>query len=283
MAAIGKGLIVSGLLSAALTLPLAVHAQGAAGGPVEPPKGWFGVMLSDQALFNESGTAFFDRYPVVSKVEVRSPASKAGVRPGDVLMTFNSHDMRGATLHLNEWLKPGAPFVLRLRRGENTRVVRGTVEPRPEGWEQVAIVEVSPSEQIIMPRAPSSAEQNRRVQVRARSTAAVRLPLILGPALGLGGGVYPFLGAEFTALNADLCEMLAVKPEGVFVTSVQEGSIARESGLRGGDVVVGADGNKIENPNDLVRAIRLADDRKVRLEIIRKRKPQTVTLNWQGH
>ena len=132
-----------------------------------------------------------------------------------------------------------------------------------------------------MPRAQGSGEASRRVQVRTRAAGA-RLPVILGPALGFGGGVYPFLGAEFTALNPDLCEMLGVKPEGVFVTSVADGSIARESGLRGGDVVVGADGNKIENPNDLVRAIRLADDRTVRFDIIRKHKTQTVTLNWQN-
>jgi S1-C subfamily serine protease len=277
-----KSLIVSGLLGAALVLPRVAHAQAASGGPVEPPKGWFGVMLSDQALFNESGTAFFDRYPIVSKVEGNSPASKAGVKPGDVLMTFNSHDMRGATLHLNEWLTPGAPFELRLRRGENVRVVRGRVEPRPEGWQQVAIVEISPSEQMIRPRTPDgSPGETRTVRVRTPGPAPARLPSLLVPALGYGAGVYPFLGAEFTPLNPDLCELFGVRPEGVFVTSVAEGSIARESGLRGGDVVITADNIRIEDPNDLVRAIRSADDRSVKLEIIRKRKPQTLILSWK--
>src|SRR6476620_11037189 len=189
-----KSLIVWGLLGASLALPPAVRAQAASGGPVEPPKGWFGVMLSDQALFNESGAAFFDRYPVVSKVEARSPAAKAGVRPGDVLMTFNSHDMRGATLHLNEWLTPGAPFELRLRRGENVRVVRGRVEPRPEGWQQVAIVEISPSEQIIMRRNPDGLPggTTRTVRVRTPGPAPARLPSLLVPALGYGAGIYPF-------------------------------------------------------------------------------------------
>jgi S1-C subfamily serine protease len=103
---------------------------------------------------------------------------------------------------------------------------------------------------------------------------------MLVPALGLGRGVYPFAGAEFTALNNDLSDVLGVKPEGVFVTNVVDGSIARDAGLRGGDVVVMADDVKIENPNDLVRAIRLADDRSVKLQIIRKRKPQTIMLKW---
>ena len=51
-----------------------------------------------------------------------------------------------------------------------------------------------------------------------------------------------------------------MQPEGVFVTNVVEGSAARTAGLRGGDVIVKADSIKIENPIDLVRAIRIADE-----------------------
>ena len=102
------------------------------------------------------------------------------------------------------------------------------------------------------------------------------------PALGYGGGVYPFAGAEFTALNPDLCDALGVKPEGVFVTNVVEGSAARTAGLRGGDVIVKADSIMIEGPIDLVRAIRIADeaDHTVDLQIIRKHKAQTLILRW---
>jgi S1-C subfamily serine protease len=88
------------------------------------------------------------------------------------------------------------------------------------------------------------------------------------------------VGAEFTALNSDLCDLLGVKPEGVFVANVAEGSLAREAGLRGGDVVVAANSTRIKTPNDLVRAIRDADDRTVRLQVIRKHKPEIVTLAW---
>ena len=117
---------------------------------------------------------------------------------------------------------------------------------------------------------------------RLPSTEPLR---VLGPAMGYGGGVYPFAGAEFTVLNADLCEALGVKPEGVFVTNVMEGSAARTAGLRGGDIVLKADDIKIESPTDLVRAIRNADTRStnnhaIELRIIRKRKPQTLTLRW---
>ena len=117
---------------------------------------------------------------------------------------------------------------------------------------------------------------------RGGKTAPARLPSILVPALGFGSGLYPFAGAEFTAMNDDLSEVLGVKQDGVFVTNVIAGSLARNSGLRGGDVVVMADSIRIQNPNDLVKAIRSANDQSVRLQIIRKHKPQTVTLSWSS-
>jgi S1-C subfamily serine protease len=278
------------LISALFVGPAFLGAQSSAPEPpsslpIEPPTGWFGVRISDQALLNESGDAFFDKYPVVSSVEPGSPAAKAGVQPGDVLLTFNSHDMRGGSLQLSNWLKAGAPFELRLRRNSGVRVVRGVLQPRPPGWEQRMIVEVSPTEEMLMrggneaEDAPGILQQTGTLGARSPRNPP-RLPSVLVPALGLGRGIYPFAGAEFTALNQDLCDVLGVKPKGVFVTNVVDGSIARGAGLRGGDVVVMADHIAIDNPNDLVRAIRSADDRSVRLHIIRKRKPEIVVLRW---
>lgn len=253
-------------------------AQGTT--PRTHPRGWFGVTISDNGIFDESGRAFFDGYPIVSEVEPGSPAAKAGVRAGDVLVTFNSHDMKGTSLQLRNWLQPGAPFVLRLRRNNAVRDVRGTLGVRPEGWApntQVAITRIDG----LPPRAPTMG--TRRIVTRLPTPVPAGLPPVLLPAFSYGGGVYPFAGAEFTALNDDLSEVLGVKAEGVFVTTVMEGSPARASGLRGGDVVLVADSIKLDNPVALVRAIREAgasDRTTIRLEILRKRKPMTVLLRW---
>src|ERR1700682_6041109 len=284
------GPVTVAALVASLALAGAAGAQTASSElssqspPVETPTGWLGVRLSDEGLFNESGAAFFERYPVVSSVEPGSPASKAGVLPGDVIITFNSHDMRGATLRLSNWMKPGAAFELRVRRNDGVRFVRGVLGRRPAGWEQRIVVQVSPNEQIFLRRGAGEMPAGGRLQrsgvrVQNEGPTPPRLPSLLVPALGLGRGVYPFGGAEFTALNSDLSDVLGVKPEGVFVANVVEGSIAREAGLRGGDVVVMADKIKIDNPNDLVRAIRSADGRSVTLQVIRKHKPETIALN----
>jgi S1-C subfamily serine protease len=66
----------------------------------------------------------------------------------------------------------------------------------------------------------------------------------------------------------------------VFVTNVVEGTPARIAGLRGGDVLLHADDLKLETPLDLVEAITEAEDRALRLRILRKGKQQTLTLRW---
>ena len=273
------------VLIALLVLPAALQAQRTHTVIVQPPTGWFGVRISDQALIDpESGNAFFDSYPVITSVDSGSPAARAGVRPGDVLVSFNSHDMRGGTMELNKWLRAGAPFVLKVRRNNATRTIRGTLGRRPANWESNMIVELSVPEIMGQRSGTMTRPMPRAGMIRTQARMPVPEPLlsVLAPALGYGSGVYPFAGAEFTALNEDLCEVLGVKPEGVFVTNVMEGSLARTAGLRGGDVILRADMIKVESPIDLVRAIRAADetDRRVVLQILRKQRTQTLTLFW---
>ena len=278
--------LVASALIASVGLPAITAAQTPVSIP-EPPTGWFGVTISDNAMIDEDFNAFFDSYPVVSKVEPGSPAAKAGVKTGDVLITFNSHDMRGGAVQMKKWLKPGAPFVLQLRRNDQLKQVRGTLQSRPEGWKELAIVTLSPAQDIERRSGSIGGEPlpGPSRLIRTRVPSPEPLPDVLVPAMGYGRGVYPFAGAEFTALNDDLRDALGVKTSGVFVTNVMEGSPARSAGLRGGDIIVKADGIKVHGPVDLVGAIRNADSRSntthtIELEILRKHKSQTLTLGW---
>ena len=278
------------ILASAVITSVGFAANAAAQTPVpvpEAPTGWFGVTISDNAMIDENFNAFFDSYPVVSKVEPRSPAAKAGVKTGDVLLKFDSHDMRGGAIQMKKWLKPGAPFVLQLRRDGQLKQVRGTLQQRPEGWKELAIVSITPSQDIELRARGIGGEPlpSPGRLMRTRVPSPEPLPSVLVPAMGYGGGVYPFAGAEFTALNDDLRDALGVKTSGVFVTNVMEGSPARTAGLRGGDIIVKADGTKVHGPFDLVDAIRNADSRNttthtIELQILRKSKPQTLTLRW---
>ncbi|HEU4748713.1 MAG TPA: PDZ domain-containing protein [Gemmatimonadaceae bacterium] len=272
---IGRSLAAAGLS----VFAIAAEAAGQRSVVAEGPTGWFGVTLSDEGMLDERGTTFFDNYPIVRAVEPFSPAAKAGVMPGDILMSFNSHDMRGSVFQLKNWLKPGAPFVLQLKRNDDVRVVRGILGRAPKGWEERVVINVRPSPFEERTHRPTrSATRSQKVTVRTPLPG--RVPPALIPNFTFGPGLYPFAGMEFTALNEDIRDVLGVKPEGVFVTNVVEGSPARISGLRGGDVLVRADGFKLATPVDLVQAISEARDQTLSLRIIRKRKQQNLTLRW---
>jgi S1-C subfamily serine protease len=261
-------------------LALGSAASGQTSMMVEPPAGWFGVTLSDEGLLDERGGTFFQGYPVVSEVEPNSPAAKAGVLPGDILVSFNSHDLRGSVFQLRSWLKPGAPFELRLQRKDAIRVVHGTLGRAPEGWREKVVIDLRPIDAFESRTRTTARAPLKTQRVMIRTPAPTRVPPALIPNFTFGAGVYPFAGMEFTALNEDIRDLLGVKAEGVFVTNVLEGTPARIAGLRGGDVLLIANGVKLMTPVDLVQAITEAGDRKLNFRIIRKRKPETLTLSW---
>jgi S1-C subfamily serine protease len=238
------------------------------------------VTLSDEGLLDERGGTFFRGYPVVSEVEPKSPAARAGVLPGDILVSFNRHDMRGSVFQLKSWLKPGAPFELRLQRKDGMRIVHGTLGRAPEGWREKVVIDLRPTEEFDTGPRPGPRFPMKPEKVMVRAPLPSKVPSALIPNFTFGPGVYPFVGMEFTALNDDIRDLLGVKPEGVFVTNVVEGTPARIAGLRGGDVLLLANGVKLVTPVDLVQAIAEAEDRTLNLRIIRKRKPRTLTLSW---
>jgi S1-C subfamily serine protease len=80
-------------------------------------------------------------------------------------------------------------------------------------------------------------------------------------------------------MNDDLREVFDVRG-GVLVYSVGANTPAGEAGLRGGDVVVSADDQKIESLADLERIIGRDGDRSVKLTVVRKRREQSIHLKW---
>lgn len=246
------------------------------------PTGWFGVTVNDNGSIDEQGNPFFSGYPVVTSVEPGSPADKAGVKSGDILLMFNDHDMKGSAMALRKWLTPGSSFVVRLRRDGAAKQVRGTVGKRPADFvERVTLIWTTPDGSgSASGIGGGGTGVGGPVTVRVRTPLPAKLPPVMLNTFSFGGGVYPFAGAEFTALNPDLSEALGVKPKGVLVTAVMDGSPAELAGLRAGDVVRTADSVQLVNPLALVRAIRQNLDHSMLLGVVRKKKAETILLKW---
>jgi len=90
------------------------------------------------------------------------------------------------------------------------------------------------------------------------------------------------LGMEVHDLNSDLAKALGLKkPRGVLVLDVDDDSPVYEAGVRAGDVVVGVNGEEVEDVDDLVDIIGDMDFEKgdvVKLKVVRRGREKTISL-----
>jgi S1-C subfamily serine protease len=86
-------------------------------------------------------------------------------------------------------------------------------------------------------------------------------------------------GAQIIPLNKDLAQLTEVE-QGVFVVEVTSRSPAAQSGLRGGDVIVSAEGRPVTAPRMLRELMDQSETKEVRLHVMRMKKGQTVVLKW---
>jgi len=75
--------------------------------------------------------------------------------------------------------------------------------------------------------------------------------VVVASAIGGGSSVKrPWLGAKLQVVTPDIAESLALKrPAGALVASVMANSPAAKAGLRSGDLIVGIDGQPVDDPN----------------------------------
>ncbi|MBI1809143.1 MAG: PDZ domain-containing protein [Gemmatimonadetes bacterium] len=215
---------------------------------------------------------------VVSSVEPGSPAAKAGLRRGDEVVMINSYEAQDAPLAM--LLKPGAKVTLKLRRDGAQKELPIVVGRRPDGFGATACTGIDdltdgppvvaffkrPRGTFITPEAPSA------------PTAPPPPNFVFS--YSTTPGMSAVAGASLTPVDDDWRETLGVE-KGLVVISVASGSPAAESGLRKGDVIVQADDAPVVAVRSLQRALNDSDSRTVKLQVIRRGKPQLLTLRWR--
>jgi membrane-associated protease RseP (regulator of RpoE activity) len=85
------------------------------------------------------------------------------------------------------------------------------------------------------------------------------------------------IGVSTMELNKQLAEYFGVA-DGVLVTSVMEDSPAAKAGVRAGDVITAIDGEKVDSPGDLSRAINRKKEGDVTLTVMRNKSQQTIRV-----
>jgi serine protease Do len=239
-------------------------------------KGWVGIVITTGVgQTDRTGSMVFGDYPVIESIEPGSPAEKAGLQSGDIVISINSQDMRKNPIPPRSMLEPGQKAVFKVRRNDVAMTATVDVKPRPEGNpEKFALSIIAP---LPPPGRAESGNGGQRVMLRRTLPPMVEMsPLALPSA----APSIVIAGALLTQLNNDMRDALSVKGNGLLVINVESGTPAGIAGLRGGDVILKADKMLVGNPGELIRIIRASMDNALRLDVIRKRKPEIVTLRW---
>jgi C-terminal processing protease CtpA/Prc len=273
------------------------------------PTGWMGMAFTGASRVwkDGSGPVVFRylEYPSVESVDSRSPAEKAGIQGGDLIISFGGQDIRERDIVFSELLKPGRKLTVKVRRGVETKTLTLNIERRPDDfetpcpWLDESIASAfAPvrmqyffSTEDLRPRT-AAPDAPGIVGIRTPPPASAPIPMIAptapmppvpptpSPFEGFQGSMaFGIAGAQITALNADLADALGAEG-GLLVLSTARSSPAEESGLKGGDVILSAGGRTLNSPMGLIRAIEQSEGHEIKLRIMRKKKQQTVVLRW---
>ena len=205
----------------------------------------------------------------IDSVEEDSPAAKAGLQKGDVVVEFDGERVRSVRQfsRLVSETPSGRQVTAALTRDGRRMAVNISPEDSSAGrmfsddaWRAIdearSIARVAP--RPAPPRPPS----------------APRPPEFnFEPFVFLRGNQ---LGVTVNSLSDQLKEYFGVK-DGVLVTSVTDDSAAAKAGVKAGDVIVSVNGSRIENPTRLREELADVDPgAEFALEIMRDKKPMTL-------
>jgi serine protease Do len=253
-------------LIAGTVLPGSVHAQSspdeaqprlnALGNELRPNGSYLGVRLADidddrartLKLSEERGVE-------VTSVEEDSPAAKAGMKSGDVLLNYNGENILGAQQ------------LIRLVR-ETPQGRRVKIQFWRDGKIQTTVVTTgAPKLGFQMP--PNF------VRLNPRDMTFLRMDT---PAMLMAWN-NSLLGIECESLHSQLARYFGVK-QGVLVRSVTKGSPAEKAGIKAGDVFTAVGDRNIADAHDMTSYERSGHEpgKPISVSLVRDHKAMTVTV-----
>lgn len=203
---------------------------------------------------------------LVEDVRADSPAAKAGLQNGDVIVEFDGETVRSArqlTRLVRETPEGRSVHMAVMRDGRRTEL---DVTPASDGSK------MSRHHDAFDEPMRNLAELGRRFNFDRHDFD--------GPVPGQGR-----LGVTVEELTPQLAAFFGVK-DGVLVSGVRENdSPAARAGIKAGDVITAVNQRPVATRNDLLRILRDADDdREATIELTREHKTMTVkaTLDAPG-
>ncbi len=202
----------------------------------------------------------------VTRVEEDSPAARAGLKQGDVVLQFNGERVEGTEqfVRLVRETPAGRQVTLLISRNGATQTVIAAVGERKNfAYRRFSVAPELPHEMDrlreelgSMRLDPKFQQDMARLQAEL-GAMRLRVPDMPEAFVSLRSGM---LGIEAESLNAQLAEFFGVK-QGVLVRSVAKDSAAEKAGIKAGDVIVRVENEEIGTPSALTRRIRELEPR----------------------
>jgi len=263
-------------------------------------RGWLGFTAQGPSIgiSDSSGTRyrFFAYQPIIS-VDPGSPADRAGIEPGDVLVAYNGIDLMNHEFNFSEMLVPKKRVDITVRRDGEIKNYSLTVASAPQEVSRRRIeMERMPSAAIV-----AGADGERLAGGGDRPPGPVRPAGAGGGGARMGGpggfaGTLRSLqvqklfffssnglfGANLSNMSDELARVLKLK-KGVLVNEVPEDTPAFRSGLRTGDVIITANDDSVTTVSELRDAVlRHFADHAAELQVVRRQKVNKLTVSWPG-
>ena len=194
----------------------------------------------------------------VNEVQSGSPAEKAGIKPGDILLTYNGETILGAQ-----------QFVRLV--GETPPGRRVKIQYWREGKMQTATVTTGapPERPLEIPEAFRNFDpQAFRGWIFPRD---IPTPVLVWKNSALG--------IECEPLEPQLAQYFGVK-RGVLVRSVDKGSPGEKAGIKSGDILTAIGDRSISTPRDITACVRsqAAPGKPVQVSVVRDHKQLALSV-----
>jgi serine protease Do len=202
----------------------------------------------------------------VTSVTEDSPAAKAGVRQGDVILEFNGQPIEGGE-QLSRLVREtpiGRQVQLGVWRNGSVQTLTATVEAH-KGVQSFTF------------NGPWQSVDPEQLPEQFRSFRMPEMPAMPGMAMPTNTLMLGIMG-EPLGQEKQLAEYFGVE-DGVLVKSVNHGGAAEKAGIRAGDVVLKVDDSHISTTRDITMALRAARSKKtVTVVVMRNHKEMPITV-----
>jgi serine protease Do len=188
----------------------------------------------------------------ITRVEEDSPAARAGLKTGDVVLEYGG------------------------QRVEGTEQFVRLVHETPVGREVKISISRNGSMQTVIAKTGSRKAAAQRGWMIRPGEFSFEMPDVPKPLMGWRNAM---LGIEGESVDSQLAQYFGVK-QGVLIRSVLKGSAAEKAGLKAGDVITKVDSTQISSPRDISSALRpAASKNSAAVTLTRERREMIINVN----